>query len=128
MTTAVTQGIKISVQSRFEPNFSNPIGGEYLFAYFIEIENQNDYPVQLLRRHWYIFDSNGAHREVEGRGVVGLQPLIEPGKSYSYNSACDLYTPKGTMHGTYEMRRSDTKELFTVVVPKFLMEVPHSLN
>lgn len=128
MKTAITQGIRISVQSRFEPNFTNPLGGPYLFAYFITIANENDYPVQLLRRHWYIWDSNGSKREVEGRGVVGIQPLIESGDKYSYNSACDLQSNRGKMHGSYEMRRMDTKELFTVVVPEFMMEVPYSLN
>lgn len=128
MTTAVTEGIKITVQSKFEPGYSIPVGGPFLFAYHIVIENQNSYPVQLLHRHWFIFDSNGAHREVQGKGVVGLQPVIEPGAKYAYNSACDLYTEMGRMSGTYQMRRMDTKQLFTVLVPEFSMEAPHILN
>ena len=128
MTTAVTEGIKISVQTKFEPNYSSPLGGQFLFAYHIIIENQNPFPVQLLHRHWYIFDSNGTHREVEGKGVVGLQPLIEAGAKYAYNSACDLFTERGTMRGTYQMRRMDNKQLFTVLIPEFTMEVPHSMN
>jgi ApaG protein len=128
MITAITEGIRISVQSRYEPNFNNPLGGSFLFAYFITIENENPFDVQLLRRHWFIWDSNGVKREVEGRGVVGLQPVIEAGKKYSYNSACDLHTVMGKMHGTYEMRRMDNKRLFTVQVPEFHMEVPYSLN
>jgi len=128
MTTAVTEGIKITVQSKFEPGYTLPLGGPFLFAYHIIIENQNPFPVQLLHRHWFIFDSNGAQREVQGKGVVGLQPVIEAGARYTYNSACDLFTEIGKMHGTYQMRRLDSSHLFTVVVPEFRMEAPHILN
>ena len=81
MITTITDGVKVSVETQFQPEYSNPQGDHFMFAYKINIENLSDTTVQLLRRHWDIFDSNGIHREVEGEGVVGEQPVIEPGKS-----------------------------------------------
>ena len=93
MVVAVTEGVKISVFSLFEERMSAAPQGSFVFSYRISIENQNDFPVQLLRRHWFITDSNGLKREIEGPGVVGEQPVIAPGENFSYTSACDLQSP-----------------------------------
>ncbi len=95
MVSKVTEGVKVSVESFYQPDYSNPVNGEYMFAYRVTIENNNTYPVKLLRRHWYIFDSNAAQREVEGEGVVGVQPQINPGDQYQYISGCNLQDRNG---------------------------------
>lgn len=128
MLTEVTSGIRISVVPRFESGISSPMLDNYVFSYQIIIENQNTYPVQLLRRHWYIFDSAGVKREVEGRGVVGEVPVIMPGEFYSYQSACDLRSLRGTMTGFYSMKKVEEDQLFHVRIPKFRLEVPYGLN
>ena len=82
MVHQVTDGVSITVETFYQPSQSNPLSSEYLFAYRITIENLSTMPVKLLRRHWHIIDSNGSYREVEGDGVVGQQPVIEPDGSY----------------------------------------------
>lgn len=128
MQTAVSSGIKVSLETRYEPKFSSPLTDNYVFSYFITIENQNEYAVQLVRRHWFIFDSCGIRREVEGPGVVGEQPVLGPGEFYSYSSACDLLSMRGTMHGFYTMTRIQDQVTFRVEIPRFRMEAPVSLN
>jgi ApaG protein len=128
MVSKVTEGIKISVESFYQPDYSNPLNNEYMFAYRITIENRNLFPVKLLRRHWHIFDSNASHREVEGEGVVGVQPQIPSGDKYQYISGCNLKTELGRMHGTYLMEDLHTKKQFTVNIPLFEMVVPFKLN
>ncbi len=128
MLTEVTSGVRISVIPRFEPGISNPMLDSFVFSYKIIIENQNDYPVQLLRRHWYIFDSVAIKREVEGPGVVGEMPVIHPGEFYSYESACDLRSLRGTMQGFYNMQKLGDAETFHVRIPKFKLEVPYGMN
>ena len=124
----VTEGVSISVETFYQPAQSNPISAEYLFAYRITIENLSTMPVKLLRRHWYIVDSNGAYREVEGEGVVGQQPVIEPGGSYQYVSACNLRTDMGKMYGNYKMENLYNKRLLTVQIPEFQMIAPFKMN
>ncbi len=85
-------------------------------------------PVKLLRRHWYIVDSNGAYREVEGEGVVGKQPILEPGASHQYISACSLRSDMGKMHGNYLMENLYNKKLFRVAIPEFQMIAPFKGN
>lgn len=128
MLTEITAGVRISVIPRYEPGISNPVADNYVFSYQIIIENQNDFPIQLLRRHWYIFDSVALKREVEGPGVVGETPVIAPGEVFTYQSACDLRSLRGTMQGFYSMQRPGHSEYFHVRVPKFRLEVPHGLN
>lgn len=99
-----------------------------MFAYRINIENNNAFPVKLHSRHWLIFDSNASLREVQGEGVVGVQPIIEPGQFYEYMSGCNLKSEIGRMHGTYEMENLLNKQMFTVSIPGFDMEVPFKLN
>lgn len=128
MVTAITHGVKISVETVYQDEHSNPANEHFMFAYRIDIENQSDYAVQLMRRQWTIFDSNGSIREVEGEGVVGVQPVIEPGKSYTYVSGCNLKTEMGSMHGYYAMTRLIDNTTFDVEIPAFELIVPYKLN
>ncbi|XP_017407377.1 polymerase delta-interacting protein 2-like isoform X1 [Vigna umbellata] len=100
---ATTLGIRVQVRSVYIEGRSQPSKGLYFFAYRIRITNNSDHPVQLLRRHWIITDANGKTENVWGIGVVGEQPLILPGNSFEYSSACPLSTPNGRMEGDYEM-------------------------
>jgi ApaG protein len=128
MLTEVTSGIRISVVTRYEEKLSSAALESYVFSYHITIENQNDFPVQLLRRHWYVFDSIALNREVEGPGVVGELPVIEAGSYYQYSSACDLRSMRGSMSGFYTMQVLNSKSVMQVNIPKFALEVPYSLN
>lgn len=128
MVTKITDGVKISVETVYQPEYSNPANNHFMFAYKITIENLTDYTVQLMRRHWYIFDSNGTHREVEGEGVVGQQPVIDPGESHEYVSGCNLTTEMGTMKGTYGMTRLVDGTQFEVNIPEFQLTSPYRLN
>ena len=128
MVTAVTQGIKITVETSYRELYSNPLNRQFLFSYRVHIENQNDYTVQLRRRQWHIFDSAGEIREVEGEGVVGQQPIIEPGEKYEYESACNLMTDIGKMHGYYLMEKIIDGQQFHVKIPEFRMVAPNRLN
>jgi ApaG protein len=120
--------VSVTVETFYQPAQSNPIAGEYLFAYRITIENISTMPVKLLRRHWDIMDSNGSYREVEGSGVVGKQPIIEPGDSYQYVSACNLRSEMGKMQGSYVMENLYNKRLITVRIPEFQMIAPFKMN
>jgi ApaG protein len=128
MVTTITDGVKVSVETQYQPEYSNPANDHYMFAYKINIENVGENTVQLLRRHWEIFDSNGEHREVEGEGVVGEQPVIEPGSSHEYISGCNLKTDMGTMKGEYQMIRTLDNTLFDVEIPQFDMVAPYRMN
>ena len=128
MSSKVTEGVHVSVETFYQPDYSNPVSSEFMFAYRITIQNNNSFPVKLLRRHWYIFDSNGAHREVEGEGVVGVQPQINPGEQYQYVSGCNLRTEMGKMYGTYSMENIQGNKHFEVKIPIFEMVVPFKMN
>lgn len=128
MVQKITEGISVSVETFYQPAQSNPINAEYLFVYRITIDNLTDFPVKLLRRHWHILDSNGSHREVEGEGVVGQQPLIEPNESYQYISAANLKSDMGKMFGTYEMINMYNRKKIIVSIPEFQMVAPFKLN
>lgn len=124
MTSQVSQGIKVSVEVFYRPDYSNPVESEYVFAYRITLENRNNFSVKLLSRHWYIFDSDATYREVEGEGVVGMQPIIQSGEEYQYMSNCNLRSDMGKMYGTYEMENLNSKQLFHVTIPAFEMIAP----
>ncbi|MCX2573742.1 Co2+/Mg2+ efflux protein ApaG [Pedobacter sandarakinus] len=128
MVTAITDGVKVSVETVYQPEYSNPINEHFMFAYRIEIANLSDYSVQLLRRQWHIFDSNSSRREVEGEGVVGIQPIIEPGQTHVYVSGCNLKTDMGSMRGTYLMKKLVDASEFDVDIPKFQLVAPYKLN
>lgn len=128
MVTAITQGIKISVETTYQDDYSNPGNEHFMFAYRINIENLTDYTIQLKRRQWLIFDSNGTLREVEGEGVVGQQPILHPGDMHSYVSGCQLATDMGSMRGNYLMQRMTDDSEFVVDIPQFELVVPYRLN
>ena len=129
-----TLGVLVGVRTRFEPQFSNPLTGLFTFSYHISIANNNAFPVQLLRRQWVISDADGNIREVEGPGVVGEQPVIQPGQSHEYTSCCDFETLEGSMKGSYlmvragEIEQMNNSDSFLVQVPEFKMKVPFMLN
>jgi ApaG protein len=128
MNSIISEGVEVSVETFYQQDYSNPLQSEFMFAYRITIENHNAFPVKLHSRHWFIFDSSGSYREVEGEGVVGMQPVIHPGEEYQYVSGCNLHTEMGRMHGTYLMENGNTKALFEVMIPPFEMIAPFKYN
>ena len=106
---------------------SEPEDFHYVWAYHIRIENQGDDRVQLMRRHWHITDSQGRVHEVRGEGVVGEQPVLEPGEAFEYTSGTPLATPSGFMVGSYQMIDQSGKN-FSVSVPAFSLDSPHDLT
>lgn len=132
MSTTISQGVKISVTTIFRKDLSNADTGEYFYNYVIEIENQNAFDVQLLRRHWKIVDSLRPTRIVEGPGVIGEQPKLTPGEVFSYSSGCDLESEIGFMAGKYEFVQFDAlgqvTGSFDVEIPQFRLEFPPKLN
>jgi ApaG protein len=106
-SSAVTEGIRVTVQSLYLADQSAPEHDRYVFAYTVAIRNEGSHPAQLKTRHWVITDGRGTIEEVRGEGVVGEQPRIMPGRHFQYTSGCVLTTPIGTMHGTYRMWRDD---------------------
>jgi ApaG protein len=119
-----TRGIKVTVTPAFIEDQSDPEEGDYLWSYAVAIENNGEETVQLLARYWHITDAAGRIQEVHGSGVVGAQPVLEPGQSFEYTSACPLPTPSGAMSGHYQMR-AGTGEPFEVEIPIFLLESPY---
>ncbi len=128
METFITKGIRISVAPTYRPEQSSPEEEKYVFSYEIIIENRSSHVVQLRRRHWFIFDSVGVRREVEGEGVVGEQPTLKPGEKFKYESWCPLVSGVGKMHGTFLMEREDTGETFNVHIPEFHLIFPIRMN
>lgn len=127
-STQLTHGIKISVETKFHAEHSNAENRHFLFLYIITIENKSEYAVQLVSRHWDIFDSSSELSKVDGNGVVGEQPMLEPGEIFEYESACSLTTDIGKMNGTYLMERKIDKARFYVTIPEFELIVPQRLN
>ena len=128
MEIAVTDGIKISVNTKFEDELSATCRCLYYHSYVITIENNSEHTVQLLRRKWVIFDSIGDHLLVEGEGVVGRKPVIQPGESYTYESACKLRSSVGKMVGIYYMKQTDSECEICVRIPEFKLVTPFQLN
>lgn len=128
MTTALTSGVKISVESLYRKDLSNVDNELYFFNYRIVIENTNPFDIQLKSRYWYIFDSLNPSREVQGEGVVGEQPILPPGKKHIYVSGCDLHSEIGFMKGYYIFERIDTRERFKVDVPRFELFAKLKMN
>jgi ApaG protein len=118
----VTEGIRISAMPFFLAEQSQPDAAQYVFAYHIRIENQGEAAARLRWRHWFIHDPAGGDQEVEGEGVVGEQPLLEPGEAYEYQSFCVLEGPEGHMQGHYEFARADGTS-FRAAIPRFLLRI-----
>lgn len=126
-SSATTRGIRVEVESRFDPTRSRPQEGHWFFLYTIRITNEGPGMVRLLSRHWVITDAAGKVEEVRGAGVVGRQPVLDPGESFEYTSACPLGTPFGTMHGSYQMVTAGGEE-FDVEIAPFALGEPYSIN
>ena len=124
---ALTRGIRVQVRSIFVPERSNAELGRWFFAYTVRIANESDERAQLVSRHWIISDSHGREEEVQGPGVVGEQPVLDPGDAFEYTSACPLPTPFGTMRGTYQMM-SSSGERFDVEIAAFALHEPFAVN
>ena len=120
---AVTDGIRVRVQSLYLPDQSSPRDERYVFAYTITISNESARTAQLRTRHWIITDGRGSIEEVRGDGVVGEQPRLAPGQSFQYTSGCVLTTPVGTMHGTFRMWRDDGT-YFDATIAQFSLASP----
>ena len=127
MPTAVTEGIRVTVEATYLPDRSSPDEGSYAFTYTVTIENQGAPRVQLRRRHWIITDGNGHVEEVEGPGVVGQQPVLDVCEAHRYTSGAMLTTPVGTMEGTYEMH-AEGGRVFKAAIPRFALQVPGILQ
>lgn len=119
--------IQIITHPNFLPEQSSIEEGRYVWSYYITIKNPSEDILQLLGRYWRITDSEGHTEEVNGSGVVGLQPLIKPGKTFNYTSFCQLPTPQGCMEGYYEMQNLE-EERFIVQIPQFILECPSSMK
>ncbi len=117
---ATTRDIIVHVAVSFLPEQSEPDRGRWFWAYHIRIENQGEDPVQLLTRHWVITDGRGNIQRVDGDGVVGEQPVVQPGRSYDYVSGCPLGTPTGSMKGSYKMIGL-SGDMFDVAIPHFAL-------
>lgn len=121
MYRATTRSIQVTVEPSFVESESGD--GRYFWAYTIEIANQGPEVVQLRSRHWRITDGNGKTEEVRGAGVVGKQPVLKPGETFSYTSGCPLSTPSGIMVGDYQMQ-NDRGESFSIAIPAFSLDLP----
>ncbi len=121
LITCTTNGIEVGVQTRYEADHSDPRSNKYIHSYRISITNHTDYTVQLLKRHWIIMDSDLNVREVRGEGVIGQQPILQPGETHEYSSWSPLATEIGKMTGSYQMIRPVSNEIFDVRVPVFVL-------
>ena len=121
---AITRGIAVSVEVTYLEANSSPGNSQYFWAYRVTIENQGRETVQLLSRHWMITNAHGELTEVKGPGVIGKQPFLEQGESFTYTSGAPLNTPSGLMGGSYEME-SETGERFDIEIPTFSLDCPN---
>jgi len=124
---ASTRSIRVQVRSNYVPERSDPGQNRWFFAYDVRISNEGDETCQLLSRHWIITDADGKVQEVKGPGVVGEQPVLEPGESFEYTSACPLETAFGTMHGSYQLETA-AGERFDAVIAPFLLGEPKGVH
>ncbi len=119
-SNTVTEGIRVRAVAIYQPNESKPEENRFFFAYRVTMVNEGTETAQLLSRHWIIIDGDGDREDVEGTGVVGKFPLLEPGDVFEYASFCPLNTEWGTMEGTYRMQRDDGTK-FDVVIGRFYL-------
>ncbi|MGC4085834.1 MAG: Co2+/Mg2+ efflux protein ApaG [Vicinamibacterales bacterium] len=124
---AVTNNVRVEVESQYAPDHSQPFQNHWFFHYTIKITNEGDDTVQLLSRHWIITDATCHTEEVTGPGVVGEQPVLAPGESFTYTSGCPLKTPSGVMRGTYSMV-SESGEHFDVEIAPFALHEPYTVH
>jgi ApaG protein len=124
---AVTRGVRVRVRCEYAPERSTPAASQWFFVYTITIANEGDETVQLLTRHWMITDADSHVHEVQGSGVVGEQPVLPPGESFTYSSGCPLGTPFGVMEGTYQMVTAGG-EAFDVRIAPFTLSEPYIVH
>jgi ApaG protein len=124
---AVTQGVRVKVESEYAPESSEPSKNQWFFLYRVTITNDSSEVVQLLTRHWIITDGTGRVEEIRGPGVVGKQPVLNPGESFEYTSGCPLPTPYGVMQGTYQMI-TESGGRFDAVIAPFTLSEPYSVH
>jgi ApaG protein len=124
MYSAVTRAIRVQVEPVYLDDQSEPEKGQHVWAYRVRIANEGTETVQLVTRYWHITDGLGRVQEVRGAGVVGEQPVLNPGESYEYTSGTPLPTPSGIMRGTYQMR-TPAGERFDIEIPAFSLDSPH---
>lgn len=124
---STTPSFQITVKTVYVAAESRPDHHHHFFAYRVTIKNEGQIPAQLLSRHWIITDGYGRIEEVKGPGVIGQQPHLKPGQDFSYESACPLTTPYGSMKGTYQMK-SDDGQTFDIEIPEFYLIAPQSLH
>ncbi len=123
----MTNNVRVEVESQFAPDRSQPFENEWLFIYTVRITNEGDERLQLLSRHWIITDATGHVEEVRGPGVVGEQPVLQPGESFQYTSSCELNTSTGVMHGTYQMV-TEEDDHFDVEIAPFALHEPYTVH
>ncbi len=128
MTVDLARQITVEVNPTFKPKYSRLEDGIFVHAYRVTIKNNSPHAVQLIRRHWKLTDAFGLAREVDGEGVLGVQPIIESGSHYHYESACDFNTFLGKIEGHYTMVQLPGNVPFQVNIPTFKLEVPAFLN
>lgn len=119
--------IVVTTQPGYEPDQSNPAQQKFVWSYEITVTNNSEEIIQLLTRYWRITEMTGKIEEINGAGVVGLQPLIKPGKRFVYVSYCQLTTPQGTMEGYYGMQDLEENH-FEIEIPKFVLSAPTSIT
>jgi ApaG protein len=119
MVTAVTEGIKVTVETTYQAEFSSPHQHHFVFTYKVKIENNSSHTIQLMRRKWEIFDAGDQVKSVEGDGVVGMQPILEPNDFHEYVSGCNLRSGLGKMKGSYLMEKLFDGKLIEVQIPEF---------
>jgi ApaG protein len=117
----------VSVRPQYLVEHSNPDEEHYVFAYTVTIRNTGEHTAQLVSRHWIITDANNSVEEVRGEGVVGEQPVLQPGQSFEYTSGCPLPTPVGSMRGSYQCV-ADDGTAFEAAIPEFVLSMPRTLH
>lgn len=127
MAEAKKYSIEVRVQTQYLPEQSEPAAGRHVFSYAVDIVNTGTVAAQLISRHWLITDADGLVQEVRGLGVVGHQPLLQPGQTFEYASGCSLATPVGTMKGSYQMTAEDGVQ-FEATIPEFVLSMPRTLH
>ena len=122
----VTQGVRVQVMAQYSPEQSQPLQNQWFFLYTVQVSNEGPEAVQLISRHWIITDADHHVKEVRGLGVVGKQPVLDPGESFQYTSGCPLSTPFGSMRGTYQMMKLNG-ERFDVEIGSFALTEPYTV-
>ena len=127
MSERLTDGVRVQVSSHYLPEESRPLQPLYVFAYHVTISNESEHAVKLISRYWKIKDAFSRVKEVQGIGVVGQQPILDPNTSFQYTSFCPLPTETGIMEGSYQMQR-ESGEKFEIHVAPFQLVSPHAVN